>query len=329
MSLVSRSAANLSLKQLYYLVALRETLNFTRAAQACYVTQSTLSGGLKELESTLGVQLVERDRQNVHFTPLGETVVALAHRLLSDAHDLIERCAVQRDPTQGELHLGAIPTIAPFLLPALLRDLRAAMPRLRVILREEPTHVLLELVDHGELDVAIIALPMDVGRLQAKVLFSEDLWLVSSVNDRQASVESPRLSSLETERLLLLAEGHCLTDHTLQACARAQRGKAVATSAIEATSVATLVQMVEAGLGIALLPEMAIRSKLLVGSDVVARPLAAPVPSRDIALLRRPTQSPNAVIDAVVALASAQSCNPAMAARRSARSASKRAAHQA
>lgn len=317
MPAAQRAAANLSLKQLYYLVTLRETLNFTRAAERCFVTQSTLSGGLKELESTLGVHLVERDRQNVRFTALGDAVVSMARRLLSDASDLIGRCQVAQDPTQGELHLGAIPTIAPFLLPGLLRGLRQTMPNLRVILREEPTHVLLELVDRGELDLAILALPMDIGRLHAETLFSEELWLVSSSADRQARVEAPKLSKLDTQRLLLLSEGHCLSDHTLQACERAQRGKAVTTSEIEATSVATLVQMVEAGLGIALLPEMAIQSKLLQGSDVIARPLASPAPKRDIVLVRRPTQAPNAVSSEVKRLATGLRPHQAKGAQRS------------
>lgn len=312
-----RAAANLSLKQLYYLVTLRETLNFTRAAERCFVTQSTLSGGLKELESTLGVHLVERDRQTVRFTPLGEAVADLAHRLLSEAHDLIDRCQVEQDPAQGELHLGAIPTIAPFLLPGLLRGLRAEMPQLRVILREEPTHVLLQLVDRGELDLAILALPMDLGRLHSEHLFSEELWLVASSADAYAKLKEPRLSKLDTHRLLLLSEGHCLSEHTLQACERAQRGRNLPVSEIEATSVATLVQMVEAGLGVALLPEMAIQSRLLQGSDVIARPLATPAPKRDIALVRRPTQTPNVVTDTVLRLAKAMRPHQPTGAKRS------------
>lgn len=312
-----RSAANLSFKQLYYLVTLRETLNFTRAAERCFVTQSTLSGGLKELESTLGVTLVERDRQNVRFTALGESVADMAYRLLSDGQDLVTRCQTEQDPTQGVLHLGAIPTIAPFLLPKLLRDLRQSMPKLRVILREEPTHTLLQQVDRGELDLAILALPMDVGRLHTETLFSEELWLVASAEDAYAKLEKPQLNKLDTQRLLLLSEGHCLSEHTLQACERAQRGRALTTSEIEATSVATLVQMVEAGLGVALLPEMAIQSRLLQGSDVIARPLATPAPKRDIALVRRPTQTPNVVTDTVLRLAKAMRPHQPTGAKRS------------
>jgi LysR family transcriptional regulator, hydrogen peroxide-inducible genes activator len=316
-----RQATQLSLKQLLYLVTLEQTMNFTRAAQRCFVTQSTLSGGLQELENTLGVTLVERNRQSLLFTPLGHAVAAHARQILSDAADLMQRCHDAQDPLRGTLVLGAIPTIAPFFLPPLVRGLRQSLPDLRVILREDPTATLLRALEDGEIDMALIALPMDVGRLRAEVLFSEELWLVTSSLEAASSIAPPKLAKLDMQRLMLLGEGHCLSDHTLQACSRAQRGHPNAASEIEATSLATLVQMVESGLGVALLPEMAIKSNFLNQISVTARPLAAPAPKRDIALVTRPTRARNAVEEEVRRIALSVGKPAPMAAKRSRRSA--------
>lgn len=294
-----RQATQLSLKQLLYLVTLEQTMNFTRAAQRCFVTQSTLSGGLQELENTLGATLVERSKHSILFTPLGRSVAAHARQILGDAADLMQRCKDTSDPLTGTLTLGAIPTIAPFFLPPLVRGLRQSLPHLQVILREDPTAKLLQALNDGEIDMALIALPMDVGRLRADVLFSEELWLVTSSLEAASAIHPPKLAKLDMQRLMLLGEGHCLSEHTLQACSRAQRGQPGATSEIEATSLATLVQMVESGLGVALLPEMAIKSNFLNQSSVTARPLAAPAPKRDIALVTRATRARNAVEDEV------------------------------
>ena len=310
-------AAQLSLKQLHYLIALHASLNFTRAADACFVTQSTLSAGIKELESTLSASLVERDRQKVLFTPLGQEVVALARRLLSDASDLMARCQTDHAPGAGQWRLGAIPTIAPFLLPPVLRALRERMPALRVLLREEPTQALLSALEAGEIDMAIIALPMDTGRLRVRSLFSEELWLVCGPEDALSKKEPPPLSKLNTEHLLLMGEGHCLSDHTLQACSPKQRQRVAESDHIEATSLATLVQMVEAGLGVSLLPEMAIKSQWLTQGRVLARPLAAPAPKREIAMVMRPTHIRQDIEDALFEIITLGRKPKAMGARRS------------
>lgn len=317
MTTYSRLATQLSLKQLHYLVTLRDTLHFTRAARLCFVTQSTLSGGIKELEASLSAQLVERDRQNVLFTPLGNEVVALARRLLSDAGDLIQLCDDAKAPGQGQWRLGAIPTIAPFFLPPLLRELRQTLPKLQILLREEPTDLLFQALEAGELDMAIVALPMDTGRLRVEPLFSEELWLICGPNDAMAPIDQPRLAKLQAERLLLMSEGHCLTDHTLQACTRAQRERAASGSEIEATSLATLVQMVAAGLGIALLPEMAIKSQWLTQGSVLAKPLASPAPTRQIALVMRPTQTRREVEEEMMRIARSMGRPKVSGARRS------------
>jgi LysR family hydrogen peroxide-inducible transcriptional activator len=286
------NAANaLSLRQLAYLVALSETLNFTRAAERCFVTQSTLSAGIRELEQTLNVVLFERDRQSVMATPMGRELVERARGLLSQSLDLVNAAQAAGRPLQGTVTLGAIPTIAPFLLPRLLRLMRREMPELITLLREDQTAVLLDAVNEGEIDFAIIALPMDVGRLRVYPVLTEELWLIASEEDPMARLVHPKVSQVDMQRLLLLSDGHCLREHTLQACQSGRRGRDRIPSTIEASSLPTLVQMVEAGLGVSLLPEMAIKAGFLVGSNVIARPLAAPSPKREIVLVARPTTS--------------------------------------
>lgn len=279
------SSALPSLRQLSYLVALADRLNFTQAAHDCFVTQSTLSSGLKELEGTLGARLVERDRQSVRMTPLGEKVVERSRALLGAARDLVELVHESASPMTGLLRLGAIPTIAPFLLPGLVRRARVAHPRLQLVLREDRTATLLERLRAGDLDSALIALPYDTQGLLVRELFVEELWLITPMpGEARADARRPRISHLDPERLLLLEEGHCLREHTLEACGLTERANP---SGIEATSLVTLVQMVESGLGDALLPQMAINSGFLSGASVLPRRFAPPVPTRRIALVAR------------------------------------------
>jgi len=272
-----------SLQQLRYLLALSELRNFTRAAEACYVTQSTLSAGLKELESTLGSQLVERDRQSVRMTPLGEEVAVRARELLARASDLVESAAAARSMA-GTVRLGVIPTVAPFLLPQVLPGLRKRHPGLRLALREDLTANLLARLHAGELDFALIALPFATGELLVEPIFDDELWLVAPAGDPVLGLERLVISQKVAGRLLLLEEGHCLRDQTLQACGRRQVASA---GELEATSLLTLLQMVESGLGLALVPEIAIQAGILAMGSLVARPLAAPAPRRTIALLAR------------------------------------------
>ncbi len=274
-----------SLRQLSYLVAIAERLNFTQAAQDCFVTQSTLSSGLKELEAALGARLVERDRQSVRMTPLGEKVVERSRALLGAARDLVGLVRASAAPMTGIVRLGAIPTIAPFLLPGLVRRARSTHPALKLVLREDRTATLLERLRGGELDFALIALPYDTRGLLVRELFVEELWLISRMHgDERDRSRRPKIAHLDPERLLLLEEGHCLREHTIEACGLAERANA---SGIEATSLVTLVQMVESGLGDALLPQMAIDSGFLSGASVLPQRFAPPVPTRRIALAAR------------------------------------------
>jgi LysR family hydrogen peroxide-inducible transcriptional activator len=289
-----------SLRQLSYLVRLSEKLNFTQAAEASFVTQSTLSGGIQELERQLGARLVERDRQHVRMTPIGQEVVDRARVLLSMATDLVEHASRAAEPMSGLVRLGAIPTIAPFMLPTLVRTARERYPRLRIALREETTARLLAQVRDGTLDFGLIALPYDTSGLLVRALFDDELWLIAAEGDPAAKPARPSVASLDPQRLLLLEEGHCLRSHTLEGCGLTERANQ---SDIEASSVTTLVQMVEEGLGIALLPEMAVRAGVLVGSKVVARPIGAPAPRRGIAMVARGSTARIEELDALAAIA--------------------------
>jgi LysR family hydrogen peroxide-inducible transcriptional activator len=291
-----------SLRQLRYLLALAEHLNFTRAAEASFVSQSTLSTGLKELESTLGVQLVERDKQTVALTAVGAEVVARARQVLAAADDLSDFASDASRPMHGQLRLGVIPTIAPFVLPSVMPALREQFPQLQLALREDLTAHLLERLRNRQLDFALIALPYDTDDLRVKPLYKDRFWLVGREKDPVMSRKAIQLSSSWTERLLLLEEGHCLRDHALQACSATE---VASVDGIEATSLLTLVQMVASGMGVALLPEMAVHSGLLHNLSLKSRPLASPAPERVIALTTRSTSAHMAEFEAIARVISA------------------------
>jgi LysR family hydrogen peroxide-inducible transcriptional activator len=277
-----------SLRQLRYLTVLAEKLNFRAAAEACFVTQSTLSAGIKELETQLGAQLVERDKRSVRITHAGQLVIERARRLIAEAGDLVETVRAAREPLCGELRLGAIPTIAPFLLPRALPPLRKRYPRLRLFLREDLTARLLDQLRAGELDAALIALPYDTGELELRKLFRDEFQFVSRKDHPLAAAKTVPVERLEPDEVILLEEGHCLREHAIQACGAKRAGER---SGIEATSLPTLLQMVEGGLGVTLLPEAALAADILHGTHLVARPFASRVPARTLALAARPSSA--------------------------------------
>jgi LysR family hydrogen peroxide-inducible transcriptional activator len=277
-------AALPSLRQLRYFVAIARELNFTRAAEVCFVGQSTLSAGLKELEDALGIRLVERDRQNVAITPIGLEILARAKAILAASEDMLEYAEGAGKPMTGTIRLGVIPTIAPFLLPNVLPDMRERFPNLKIALREDLTGNLLARLAEHQLDFVLIALPYEIRGLLVKELFHDEFWLVAKEDDPALKGKEIHLPAKMADRLLLLEEGHCLREHTLQSCKRPDIKNA---DGVEATSLLTLLQMVESGMGIALLPEMAIKGGLLNGTTLVARPLAPPTPKRIIALVAR------------------------------------------
>ena len=275
-----------TLRQLAYLVELSERLNFRVAAEAQFVTQSTLSAGIKELETLLGVQLVERDKRHVRFTAVGEDVVARARELLAAATDLAEAARSTTRPLSGPLRLGAIPTIAPYLLPGILPDLRREYGDLKLYLREDLTERLLERLRAGSLDVALIALPYETGDLYVRELFKDEFAFVARDADPAVRSKAVALRKIDTGDMLLLEEGHCLRDHAIAACGPRRGGWE---SRVEATSLTTLIQMVEGGLGVTLLPRITLDAGILKGTRLVARPFSSSAPSRMLALAARRT----------------------------------------
>jgi len=277
-----------SLRQLRYLVVLAERLNFRAAAEACFVTQSTLSAGIKELESQLDAHLVERDRRSVRLTPLGAQVVERARRLITEAGDLVAAARAGREPLSGPFRLGVIPTIAPFLLPAALPPLRRRFPSLELYLREDLTERLLEQLRAGRIDAALIALPFDTGELEIHELFRDEFWFVARADDPLAKPKAVAMERLDVNDVILLEEGHCLREHAITACGAAHGS---GSRNIEATSLPTLLQMVEGGLGVTLLPEIAIKAGILNGTNLIARPFSTRVPARTLALAARPSSA--------------------------------------
>ncbi len=277
-----------TLRQLAYLVELSERLNFRVAAEAQFVTQSTLSSGLKELETLLGVQLVERDKRHVRLTAVGEDVVGRARELLAAATDLAEAARSAARPLSGPLRLGAIPTIAPYLLPNVLPALRRSYEELKLYLREDLTARLLERVRAGSLDVALIALPFETGDLYVRELFKDEFAFVAREDDPAVRKKDVALRRIDTGDMLLLEEGHCLRDHAIAACGPRRGGW---DSRVEATSLTTLIQMVEGGLGVTLLPGITLDAGILKGTRLVARPFSPSAPSRTLALVTRRTSA--------------------------------------
>ena len=273
-----------TLKQLQYLVALHTHGHFGRAAEACFVTQSTLSAGIKELETLIGVTLVERTRRVVRFSALGLRVAEKARRILRETEDLADMVRASGKPLAGELRLGVIPTIAPFLLPALLPRLRAQWPDLKLFLREETSAAACKALHRGQLDCVLLALPYACGEVERAELFEDHFLVAFPPGGADALPDKVKPAAIDESKLLLLEDGHCLKDHVLSAC---NRPELRAEAAILGTSLHTLVQMVDNGLGMTLVPEMAVEAGLLAGTNVVARPLDAEHPSRSIALVWR------------------------------------------
>ena len=272
-----------TIKQLQYLVALHQHGHFGKAAEACFVTQSTLSAGLRELETLLNITLVERTRRVVRFTALGEKIADKAIRVLRETEELAEMARSEGQPLHGELRMGVIPTIAPFLLPAMLPRLREEWPSLKLYLREETSQSACEALHRGQLDCVLLALPYACGDVDSELLFDDPLFVAFPRGEAPRG-ERVDVSTIDENRMLLLEDGHCLKDHALAAC---NRPELRAHAAMMGTSLHTLVQMVDNGLGVTFVPSMAIESGILEGTHVDARPLRSDHGYRRIALIWR------------------------------------------
>jgi LysR family hydrogen peroxide-inducible transcriptional activator len=276
-------------QQLRYLVALAETRHFGRAALACTVTQSTLSAGILTLESQLDAPILDRTAgKNVVFTPLGLELVERARDALAALLAVTEAVDAARAPMSGPLRIGVIPTIGPFLLPRLMPALRQAFPRLRPWLREDTTARLVDRLGSSKLDVVLVALPCDCGGADTVTLARDEFLVALPPGHRLAELESVPPGALATERLLLLEEGHCLREQALAVCGLLAGERGEALDSFAATSLHTLVQMVASGLGVTLLPRLAICAGVAAGTELVLRPLAGGGAQRTLGLAWRP-----------------------------------------
>jgi len=276
-----------SIRQLECAVAVADTLHFGRAARTCSITQPALSAQIQSFEELLGLRIFERGRRGVLVTAAGARVIEQARTALAQLDGLVESAAREAEPLSGTVRLGVIPTVAPYLLPALLPGVRRAWPRLRLVLREEQTTRLVEQLGAGTLDLLLLALPVEGASLEEMALLREPFHFVAPARHPLAKAAERSISeqALRGEEILLLEDGHCLRAQALEVCRRAG---VLAPGRIQATSLSTLVQMVANGLGVTLLPERALAIELRRGAGLVSRPFRSPAPFRTIGLAWRP-----------------------------------------
>lgn len=278
----------MNLRDLRYLVAVADARHFGKAAKACHVSQPTLSAQIKKLEEFLGLELLERHPRGVVLTEMGQEFVARARRLLRDADEIVALAKSSRDPLAGKLSLALIPTVGPYLLPLVAKKLRKQLPRLQLMLQEYQTLPLLERLRRGEIDMGIVALPIELDGLESKALYREDFMLALPSDHALARQSGVKLADIEGEQLLLLEDGHCLRDQALAACSRIDVHEH---QDYRATSLETLRQMVASGSGVTLLPELSATGPFAAGRGVAIRPFKAPAPFRTIGAVWRKTST--------------------------------------
>jgi LysR family hydrogen peroxide-inducible transcriptional activator len=287
---------DLKLKDLRYLVAVADTRHFGRAAEKCCVSQPTLSAQLRKLEQYLGIQLIERRPRRVTLTEAGEEIAKRARSMLEGAEAIVTLALTRRDPLAGQLRVALLPTIGPYLLPQIALKIRKALPRLELMLYEYQTHSMLERLHNGELDVGILALPVQGDGLVSRELYEEPFVAAFPANHRLAERARVRFDDLKGETLLLLEDGHCLRDQALAVCSRSG---AQEKQDFRATSIETLRQMVATGAGVTLLPELASTGAYANTKGLVVRPFAKPVPSRCVGAVWRKSSARATAIEAV------------------------------
>lgn len=273
----------MTLQELRYLVALADCGHFGQAAEACFVSQSTLSTGLKKLEDFLGVVVFDRSLKRVTPTPIGREIVESARRIVDESARIREVASYAKDPMDRTLHLGVIPTLGPYYLPHVLTQVRAAFPKLRLLLREEMTPHMLEHLADGKLEAGLLALPIDDSNLEVAPLFVEPFLAAVPGGHPLAKLKSVNIDELAAAGLMLLEEGHCLRDQALEAC----HLQGIKSEEIRATSLETLRQMVAMGLGVTLIPTLAGAGINATGEQVVLKPISKPGAARSIGLVWR------------------------------------------
>lgn len=286
----------MNLKDLKYLVALADTGHFGRAAERTFVSQPTLSAQLKKLEDYLGVKLVERQPKNVQLTDVGKQIVARARRMLQEGDEIVALARNNSNPLSGKLKVALIPTIGPYLLPRVMQRIRKALPQLGLMLYEYQTESLLKRLREGEIDLGIIALPADDEGLESRELYREAFTVALPPQHALAQKSTIKVSDLKGETLLLLEDGHCLRDQALEVCSRVDIREP---EDFRATSLETLRQMVVAGLGITLMPELAVDSPFGSQRGLTVRQFTKPAPMRTVGAVWRKTSTRSQAIDAV------------------------------
>ena len=293
----------MNLKDLKYLVALADAGHFGKAAERCFVSQPTLSAQLKKLEEYLGVKLVERQPKNVQLTDVGKQIVIRARRMLDEGEEIVALARSNTDPLAGKLKVGLIPTVGPYLLPRVMPKIRKAVPQLGLMLYEYQTEELLKRLRDGEIDVGILALPVLQDGLESRALYDEAFTVALPSRHPLADKGAIKVQDLKGQTLLLLEDGHCLRDQALEVCSRVDVREA---EDFRATSLETLRQMVVAGLGITLLPEMAVESPYGSQRGLTIRQFTNPRPSRSVGAVWRKSSTRETAIAAVCDVIAAQ-----------------------
>lgn len=283
----------MNLRDLRYLVTLAEVLHFGRAAEACHVSQPTLSTQIRKLEEELGVALVERAPRHVMLTPAGHDIAARARRVLAEVEQMRETARRTSDPEAGSVRLGVFPTLGPYLLPHVVPRIRARFPRLELLLVEEKTEVVLHMLRDGKLDAAVLAMPLHEDWLETEFLFEEPFLLAVPEGHPLSGHRNLRLAELSNQNLLLLEEGHCLRDQALEVCSLAGAGEK---EGFRATSLETLRQMVAAGVGVTLLPMLAVKPPVSPSENIRLLAFRDPPPSRRLALVWRKSSAMSAFL---------------------------------
>lgn len=272
-----------TLRQLQFFMALVRRQSFSKAAEDCLVSQSTLSSAIKEMEALMDQQLVDRSTRAFALTPAGEEVAARAPALLAGAEDLV-RAASGRNPLEGPFTLGVIPTIAPFMLPRVAKALKKNYPKLQLYLREDLTATLAERLAAGLIDAAVLAFPYDLPGVDSIEIGDDPFWFACANDHPLADKKSLRREDIKGCELLLLEDGHCLREHAIDACELRDRDAA---ASFGGTSLFTLAEMAKSGLGATLLPDMAVEAGLAKRAGLKVIPFAKPVPSRKIGVAWR------------------------------------------
>jgi len=272
-----------TLRQLQFLEALVKCKSFSKAAKDCFVSQSTLSAGIKELEIVLQTQLIDRSTRKFSLTSIGEQIAEKGRATLLMAEDLAQTARASK-PLEGRFRLGVIPTIAPFLLPLAVPKINAAFPELMLYLHEGQSEVLIDDLVNGQLDAALLALPFEMSNLEIVELGQDPLWYAATPNDPLVAKKKISFKDLQNVEMLLLEDGHCLREHAIETCQLTGKG---ASTGFGATSLSTLAPMVATGMGATLLPQMAVDAGFAESFGLVARPIAMANAVRTIGLVFR------------------------------------------